>query len=281
MIKHIAPNIHYYLILILILIGFCHVSNAVSLELQGSLQQGGLIVGKVPQGHQVIYKKNKLKLTPSGQFLLGLGRDAPSKIEITVIKPDSQSVKETLSIAVREYNIQRIEGVPKKTVTPSEADLKRIRNDVVLVKNARREITDRVDFLFGFKEPDIGPITGVYGSQRFYNGVAKSPHYGIDYAAPAGTLVRAPSGGVVTLAHNDLFYSGGTLIIDHGHGLSSTFLHLSEIDVELGQVVAPDQVIGKVGSTGRSTGPHLDWRMNWRDQRIDPKLVLRALPREN
>ena len=281
MIKHMTQNIHPRLISILILIGFCHVSYATPLELQGSLQQGALLVGKVPQGHQVIYKQKKLKLTPSGQFLLGLGRDAPNKIEITVIKPDSQSVIEVFSIAVREYNIQRIEGVPKKTVTPSDADLKRIRNDVVLVKNARREITDRVDFLFGFKEPDIGPITGVYGSQRFYNGVAKSPHYGIDYAAPAGTPVTAPSGGVVTLAHNDLFYSGGTLIIDHGHGLSSTFLHLSEIDVELGQVVGADQVIGKVGSTGRSTGPHLDWRMNWRDQRIDPKLVLRALPREN
>jgi murein DD-endopeptidase MepM/ murein hydrolase activator NlpD len=274
-------NSFFLLISLLIMLGLSNLSYAASIEIKGSLQQGSLLIGKVPQGHQVIYQQKKLKLTSNGQFLLGLGRNAPNQIEITVIKPNSQTVIKVFPIATREYNIQRIEGVPKKTVTPSEADLQRIRSDVVLVKNARREVTDRIDFLLGFKEPDIGPITGVYGSQRFYNGVPKNPHYGIDYAAPTGTLVKAPSGGVVTLAHNDLFYSGGTLIIDHGHGLSSTFLHLSEIDVELGQIVDPDQVIGKVGSTGRSTGPHLDWRMNWRDQRIDPKLVLESLPRAN
>jgi len=274
-------NYPFLLVSILILSAFCHVSYSAPLELQGSLQQGGLVIGKVPQGHQVIYQQNKLKLTPNGQFLLGLGRDAPTQIEITIINPDSQRLVEVLSIASREYNIQRIEGVPQTTVTPSETDLKRIRSDIALVKNARKEITDRMDFLLGFKEPDIGPITGIYGSQRYYNGVPKSPHYGIDYAAPTGTAVKAPAGGQVTLAHNDLFYSGGTLIIDHGHGLSSTFLHLSEIVVELGQIIEPDQVIGKVGSTGRATGPHLDWRMNWRDQRIDPKLVLQALPRAN
>ena len=274
-------NYPFLLVSILILSAFCHVSYSAPLELQGSLQQGGLVIGKVPRGHQVIYQQNRLKLTPNGQFLLGLGRDAPTQIEITIINPDSQRLVEVLSIASREYNIQRIEGVPQTTVTPSETDLKRIRIDIALVKNARKEITDRMDFLLGFKEPDIGPITGIYGSQRYYNGVPKSPHYGIDYAAPTGTAVKAPAGGQVTLAHNDLFYSGGTLIIDHGHGLSSTFLHLSEIVVELGQIVKPDQVIGKVGSTGRATGPHLDWRMNWRDQRIDPKLVLQALPRAN
>jgi murein DD-endopeptidase MepM/ murein hydrolase activator NlpD len=269
------------LVSILLLIGFCHRLYAAPLELQGSLQQGGLVIGKIPIGYEVIYKQNKLKLTSSGQFLLGFGRNAPAEIKITIINSDSQRLVEVLSIASREYNIQRIQGVPQKTVTPSETDLKRIRSDIALVKNARKDITDRMDFLVGFKEPNIGPITGIYGSQRFYNGVPKSPHYGIDYAAPTGTLVKAPAGGQVTLAHKDLFYSGGTLIIDHGHGLSSTFLHLSEIVVELGQIVKPDQVIGKVGSTGRATGPHLDWRMNWRDQRIDPKLVLQALPRAN
>ena len=130
----------------------------------------------------------------------------------------------------------------------------------------------------GFVWPLEGTITGVYGSQRIYNGVPKSPHYGIDIAAPQGELVRAPAPGVVTLVHPDMYYSGGTLIVDHGHGLSSTFIHLSESLVEIGQRVEAGEVIAKVGSTGRSTGPHLDWRMNWFDVRIDPRLVLEALP---
>ena len=277
--KSLNPNYSYCLVLVLWLIGYCHSAFATPLNIQGSLQQGGLVIGTVPQGHQIIYQGNTLKLTPSGQFLLGFGRDAPAQVTVSIIDADAKQRVETLSIAARDYKIQRIEGVPQKTVTPSETDLKRIRSDVSLVRQARKPITDRVDFLGGFLEPDIGPITGVYGSQRFYNGIPKSPHYGVDYAAPEGTLVLAPAGGQVTLAHDDLFYSGGTLIIDHGHGLSSTFLHLSEILVQKDQVVAPGQTIGKVGSTGRATGPHLDWRMNWRDQRVDPKLVLQALPR--
>ena len=180
----------------------------------------------------------------------------------------------------RDYRIQRVNGVPAKTVTPSDSDLTRIRNDVVLVKRARRDVTNAIDFLDGFERPLDGPITGVYGSQRVYNGVPKSPHYGVDYAAPTGTEVKAPAAGIVRLAHPDLFYSGGTLIIDHGHGLSSSFLHLSDILVTEGSRVMHGQPIGKVGATGRATGPHLDWRMNWRKQRIDPQLVLETLPRQ-
>jgi murein DD-endopeptidase MepM/ murein hydrolase activator NlpD len=124
----------------------------------------------------------------------------------------------------------------------------------------------------------IGPITGVYGSQRVYNGVPKNPHYGVDYAAPTGTEVVAPAAGIVRLAHPDLFYSGGTMIIDHGHGLSSSFLHLSGLLVAEGARVTRGQPIALVGATGRATGPHLDWRMNWHQQRIDPQLVLETLP---
>ena len=147
-----------------------------------------------------------------------------------------------------------------------------------MVKQARKDLTESLDFLDGFQRPIQGPVTGVYGSQRFYNGVPKSPHYGVDYAAPTGTLVMAPASGVVRLAHRDLFYSGGTLIVDHGHGLSSTFLHLSDILVEQGVRVERGKPIARVGATGRATGPHLDWRRNWRQVRIDPVLVLQALP---
>ena len=255
-------------------------SSMMALELQGSLQQGGLILGVVEQGAVAYYQDKPLRLTARGQFLLGLGRDAPATIEIRTIDKDQMQTIHKFAVARREYRIQKVNGVPAKTVIPSESDLARIRNDGLLVRRARRDITNEIDFLDGFEKPLDGPITGVYGSQRVYNGVPKNPHYGVDYAAPTGTAVKAPAAGIVRLAHRDLFYSGGTLIIDHGHGLSSSFLHLSDILVAEGSRVTHGQPIAKVGATGRATGPHLDWRMNWRNQRIDPQLVLETLPRQ-
>ena len=251
-----------------------------ALELRGSLQQGGLVLGTVEKGSRAYYLDEPLQLTDQGQFLLGLGRDAPDTIEIRMVDEDQMQTIHKFTVIQRDYRIQRVNGVPAKTVTPNESDLARIRNDVVLVKRARRDITNAIDFLDGFERPLEGPITGVYGSQRVYNGVPKNPHFGVDYAAPTGTEVKAPAAGIVRLAHPDLFYSGGTLIIDHGHGLSSSFLHLSDILVAEGSRVMHGQPIAKVGATGRATGPHLDWRMNWRQQRIDPQLVLETLPRQ-
>lgn len=246
----------------------------------GSFQQGGLVLGQLAKGETVSYKGKLLKLNDNRQFLLGFGRNQPATAEIT-IHQKSGDKNILLNIAPRDYAIQKIEGVPQKTVTPSETDIQRIKQDISIVKKARSLISDQDDFTAGFKQPANGPITGVYGSQRFYNGVPKSPHYGIDYAAPTGTPVIAPAAGLITMVHDDMFYSGGTLILDHGHGLSSTFLHLSEILVEEGQRVASGSVIAKIGASGRATGPHLDWRMNWLDQRIDPQLVLETLPVSN
>ena len=250
--------------------------HAISFE--GEFKQGGLLIGQVQEGQTVSYQGKTLNLTTNNQFLLGLGRNAPAITSITINSQDQEPETITLEIAARQYNIQKIEGVPAKTVTPPASDLQRIKQDASMVREARKLVSNKQDFLKGFIKPANGPITGVYGSQRFYNGVPKSPHYGIDYAAPTGTAVIAPADGVVTFAHNDLFYSGGTLIIDHGHGLSSTFLHLSEILVEPDQQVTLGMEIAKIGATGRATGPHLDWRMNWLDQRIDPDLVLKVLP---
>jgi murein DD-endopeptidase MepM/ murein hydrolase activator NlpD len=250
--------------------------HAVSFE--GEFTQGGLLIGQVQEGQTISYQGKALKLTTNNQFLLGLGRNAAATTTFTLNHQDQEPETITLKIAARQYNIQKIEGVPAKTVTPPASDLQRIKQDASLVREARKLVSNKQDFLKGFIKPANGPITGVYGSQRFYNGVPKSPHYGIDYAAPTGTPVIAPAGGIVTFAHNDLFYSGGTLIIDHGHGLSSTFLHLSEILVEPDQQVTLGMEIAKIGATGRATGPHLDWRMNWLDQRIDPDLVLKVLP---
>jgi murein DD-endopeptidase MepM/ murein hydrolase activator NlpD len=248
------------------------------MTLQGSLQQGSLLLGTVEMGSTAFYRDQVLPVTASGQFLLGLGRDAPSSIELRIVDAEGLQTVQKFAVAKREYRIQRVNGVPAKTVNPPAADLARIRNDSALVKSARREITAREDFLDGFQIPLDGPITGVYGSQRVYNGVPKNPHYGVDYAAPTGTRVLSPAAGIVRLAHLDMFYSGGTLIVDHGHGLSSSFLHLSDILVAEGSPVSRGQPIAKVGATGRATGPHLDWRMNWHSERIDPQLVLETLP---
>lgn len=263
---------------LVLIMGCCQPLVASPLHFQGSFEQGGLLLGKVPLGYSVSYQGDTLKLSAQGDFLLGFGRDAPATVELTVLDHQSKPHTEILTVAQRVYATQRIEGVPQETVTPSAANLERIRNDAWLVRAARSQVTEHTDFLEGFIEPLSGPITGVYGSQRVYNGIPKNPHYGVDYAAPMGTTVQAPAAGLVKLAHNDLFYSGGTLIIDHGHGLSSTFLHLSELLVSQGQRVNRGEPIAKVGATGRATGPHLDWRMNWRKERIDPQLVLKTLP---
>jgi murein DD-endopeptidase MepM/ murein hydrolase activator NlpD len=249
-----------------------------AVSFDGEFTQGGLVIGQLQAGQSVSYEGRKLQITSGNQFLLGFGRNAPAEVSIVVYDADNQSETINLRITPRNYNIQKIEGVPSNTVTPPNSVLQRIKQDAALVKQARKLVSNKQDFLGGFIKPANGPVTGVYGSQRFYNGVPKSPHYGIDYAAPIGTSVIAPADGVVTFAHNDLFYSGGTLILDHGHGLSSTFLHLSEILVKPNQVVRSGTVIARIGATGRATGPHLDWRMNWLNQRIDPELVLKVLP---
>ena len=199
---------------------------------------------------------------------------------MTVRNADGTEVNEEQRVAARSYAIQRVNGVPQKTVEPAPEDLARIASNQQLVNNARKVTSNATGFLNGFVAPIEGPVTGVYGSQRVYNGIPKSPHYGVDYAAPKGAIVRAPASGVVRLAHKDLFYSGGTLIIDHGHNLTSSFLHLSDILVSEGMHVERGDTGAKVGATGRATGPHLDWRMNWRDVRVDPQLVLQALPAE-
>jgi murein DD-endopeptidase MepM/ murein hydrolase activator NlpD len=265
-------------LLVILLIHLCPIASASLVQWQGSFVQGGLVLGKVPLGYSVIYGDQKLKISDKGYFLLGFGRDAPETVMLTVVDAQAKQSIEALSLIQRVYSTQRIEGVPQQTVTPSETDLNRIRNDARMVSTARAQITDKLDFLDGFVLPLDGTVTGVYGSQRVYNGVPKRPHYGIDYAAPTGTPVAAPAAGTVVFAHSDLFYSGGTLIIDHGHGLNSTFLHLSEILVEQGQRVERGALVAKVGASGRATGPHLDWRMNWRNERIDPDLVLKTLP---
>ncbi|MCS5594359.1 MAG: M23 family metallopeptidase [Porticoccaceae bacterium] len=248
------------------------------ISFQGNLSQGSLVLGLVEPSYKVSYMGEPLQLAPSGQFLLGLGRDSASVMEVFLEGPDGQTSVHSFEIGERRYNVQVVEGVPQRTVSPSKTDLTRIKRDSLMIRHARQLRLEKAFFLGGFEAPIKGPITGVYGSQRVYNGVPKSPHYGVDYAAPTGTVVSAPAGGIITMAEIDLFYSGGTLIMDHGHGLTSSFLHLSAILVQVGDLVQRGDSIAQVGATGRATGPHLDWRMNWHQVRVDPQLVLKALP---
>lgn len=245
-----------------------------ALELSGNWQQGGLILGKVAAGTQVEYQGKQLQISPAGEFVVGLGRDAEEQAKLVTIGRDGVRTEHLYAVKKRSYKIQKVTGVPQRTVEPDPAQVERARREAKMAADARKVDLPLTFFAQKFEWPLIGPITGVYGSQRFYNGVPNSPHYGVDIAKPVGTLVKAPAGGVVTLVHPDMFFSGGTLIIDHGHGLSSTFIHLSEILVKKGDEIVQGQAIAKVGKTGRATGPHLDWRMNWFDERIDPQLLV-------
>jgi murein DD-endopeptidase MepM/ murein hydrolase activator NlpD len=257
------------------------VETAACIQLEGTLQQGGFVWGKVVPGSSVQLDGESLDVLADGTTFAGFNRDAAATAILVV--SGEQECRQTLQIASREYNIQRVEGVPAKTVNPPKEQLERIRREGALVASARAPSLDRSDILAtvlaGFVWPVEGPISGVYGSQRFYNGKAGRPHYGVDVAVPTGTAVHAPAAGIVTLAEPDLFYSGGTVILDHGYKLSSTFLHMSEVHVKVGDELKAGDLIGSVGATGRATGPHLDWRMNWRAQRIDPQLLSPAMPK--
>lgn len=240
-------------------------------------QQGAVLRGQVAPGTQVEFLARKVRVNEAGQFVIGLGRDAAPEATLTTISPAGERREHRFAVKQRDYVIQRIEGVPQQTVTPDPVQVKRAQQEAELTSRARQLDAANNDFMQVFTWPVIGRISGVYGSQRFYNGEPRAPHYGVDIAVPTGTPVHAPAAGVVTLVHPDMFFSGGTLIVDHGHGLSSTFIHLHKIVVQEGQRVVQGEVIAQAGATGRATGPHLDWRMNWFDQRVDPTLLVEPM----
>ena len=247
-------------------------------ELEGDFQPGGLLWGRVKPKTFVAFNGVNVPVLADGGFVLGLGRDAPATLELEI----DDVLRCAIDIKSRQYRISRVEGVPQRTVTPPEEQLARIRAERQRVRSAKAKRVQRQDFLEAVKAglawPVTGRISGVYGSQRFYNGKPGNPHYGVDVARPIGTPVLSPGPGVITLAEPDLFYSGGTVILDHGYGLSSSFLHMSRIDVSVGDEVQTGDPIGAIGATGRATGPHLDWRMSWFNQRIDPQLLVPPMP---
>ncbi len=245
-----------------------------ALQFNGKFIQGHFIVGKTDPKSKVIIDKKQIKVSKDGFFAFGIGKDRKYDVVIRIIK-NGETTKVVKKVQKRKYNIQRIDGLEEKKVTPPEEVYERIKKENILIAKAR-EINSDLDF---FKNKFILPvdnaiITGVYGSQRILNGKPRWPHYGIDFAQALGTPIKAMADGVVTLAEKDLYFTGATLIFDHGHGISTLYMHLDQIFVELGDIVKQGDIIGTVGSSGRSTGPHLDVRLNWFGTRLDPATVL-------
>jgi murein DD-endopeptidase MepM/ murein hydrolase activator NlpD len=250
---------------------------AVAIDLQGSLVPGGMAVGRAEPGARVLLGDQPVMVGEDGLFVIGFGRDQRAA-QLTIIQDDGRSEQQVLSLAPRAYEIQRIDRLEQNMVTPDPATEARIKADQERVRAARATPSARRDFLMDFIWPVEGPISGVYGSQRILNGTPKAPHFGTDIAAPAGSPVVAPADGVVRLADRDLYLTGGTIILDHGHGIYSSYLHLATLDVKPGEAVRQGQRIGAVGATGRATGPHLHWGLNWNEVRLDPALLVPPMP---
>lgn len=250
-----------------------------TLDLNGALIQGGVVFGITRPGAKVLHDGQSVPVSSDGDFIIGFERMAATESSLQMELPDGTILERKLKIAQREYDIERIDGLPQEKVTPDPALSQRIAQDQAAVKQARSLTDDRTDYVSGFEWPVTGRISGVYGSQRILNGEPKWPHYGVDIARQEGTPVGAPADAIVTLVHPDMFYSGATLIMDHGQGFSSTFLHLQKILVKEGQRVKRGEVVGLLGASGRATGPHLDWRMNLRGKRVDPTTVVGPMPK--
>lgn len=249
-----------------------------AVELSGSVAQGGLAIGQAAPGSTVTLDGNAVSVDPdTGTFVIGFDRDATSAA-LEIVAADGTREAQTFDLPPRDYDIERIDGLPARKVSPNEADLARIRKEGAWIHAARARDGGELWFLDGFQWPMTGWISGQYGNQRVLNGEPRSPHLGIDIAAATGTPVAASAPGRVSLAEGDLFYTGGTVVLDHGHGVTSIYSHLEDVSVAVGDVVAQGDLVGTVGATGRATGPHLDWRINWFQTRLDPVLIAGPMP---
>ena len=245
-----------------------------AIEFKGKFLQGHYIIGITDPSAKIIIDKKEVKISKDGYFVFGIDRDRKFDISITKIINGKKELI-TKQVLKRKYNIQRIDGLEESKVTPPESVYKRIKEENNKIGEARAINSDLPFFKDQFIMPVQGIISGVYGSQRILNGKPKWPHYGIDIAAKQGTMIKSSGAGVVTMAEDDLYYTGGTIIMDHGHGISTIYSHLETVMVSVGDKINQGDIIGTVGSTGRSTGPHLDFRINWFQTRLDPMSVLK------
>ena len=254
---------------------FIFITNQVcALELKGTFEQGSLIIGKTNPSNEIYVDQKKLKVSKEGYFVFGISRDRKKNIIIS-IGEDNKTSQVIKSVKSRKFKVQKIDGLPKRKVSPNDEDMKRIRNEGKLIAKAKNVNSDLSFFFKDFIRPVDGITTGVFGSQRVLNGKPRRPHYGIDIAAAKGTKIKNSNSGNVLLAANNLFFTGGTIVIEHGHGLISIYSHLDKIFVKKGDFVKKGELIATVGSTGRSTGPHLDFRLYCRNIPVDPDLVIK------
>ena len=259
---------------ILLAVAILFSTNSFAIEFTGKFVQGHFILGKTDPGSKIVIDKKEIKVSKDGYFVFGIDRDRKFDILITKIGNDKKE-KITKKVFKRKYKIQKIDGLPENKVTPPESVYKRIKKENNAIGEARAINSDLNYFKNKFIMPVDGIITGVYGSQRILNGKPKWPHYGIDIAAKQGTHIISSGNGIVTMAEDDLYYTGGTIIMDHGHGISTIYSHLENVLVSVGDKINQGDIIGTVGSTGRSTGPHLDFRVNWFQTRLDPMSVIK------
>ena len=258
----------------LFFIFFLNLQSLSAVEFLGKFEQGSFILGKTKPNSKVKIDNKKIRVSKEGFFAFGLDRDRKNNVVI-IINQNGKTKKIEKKVLKRKYKIQRIDGLPSKQVTPPPEVYDRIKKDNILIGKAR-SIDTAYDY---FKNKFIYPIdkyiiTGVYGSQRILNGKPRRPHYGIDFHAPEGTPVKAMMDGEVTLSESDMYFTGGTIIFDHGHGISTLYMHMKDINVKVGQKVKKGQIVGTLGQSGRATGPHLDIRLNWFDTKLDPASIL-------
>ena len=243
------------------------------LELNGSFTQGGLLFGKTNYKNKIFFNEKEVFVNKSGDFILAIGRD--EKLEnLIIIKGLKKNETHKIQISKRKYKIQRIDGLPKNKVTPNEEELKRIRNESKIISISKNKFLNKTLYKSGFIWPVKGIVTGKYGNQRILNGQPRRPHYGLDIAAASGTKIISPSNAEVSLIMEDTFFNGKMIILNHGLGMNSIYSHLNKILVKKGQKINKGDFIAEVGSTGRSTGPHLDWRVNVFSVAIDPEILL-------
>lgn len=246
------------------------------LRLDQPLRQGQLVIGHTDAAARISVDQRNLRVDAEGRFVFGLGRDQTRVVLCVRLPQDAAARCAGMPVAARQYAIERVNGLPQATVTPNPDEQARIERENALIASARQRDDARSDYATGFVRPAAGRFSGVYGSQRILNGEPKSPHMGLDMAAPAGTPIRAPAPGVVTLVHPDMLLTGQTVVVDHGHGVSTVYIHMSRTDVREGQRLKQGDPIGAIGMTGRASGPHLHWGLNWFDVKLDPAYVLPA-----
>ncbi len=244
-------------------------ADAMRLTLTGPLEQGSLVVGTA-KGASVTVDGAAVQVSPDGFFAFGLAYDQTKATAVAAKFADGKIESRDVAPVLRHYDIQRINGLPQKFVTPPPEVVARIARENALVGEARKRDTPAVAFAAPFDWPAKGILSGTFGSQRIDNGTAMAPHFGVDIAAPDGTPIHAPADGTVSLAEPDFYLTGGTTLLDHGHGVSTTYIHQSELRVKVGDTVKRGDLIGLVGHKGRATGPHLHWGMNWFQVRLDP-----------